>query len=167
MQKAIVGRVGEYTIRHCDESDVASVIQINMETLPEHYSDYFYHEILAEFPDTFFVAEVGNKMVGYIMCRIEYGFSHLKRLGLARKGHIISVAVLEEHRCKGIGSRLIALAEEEMVKKACTESYLEVRVSNSRGIDLYKRANYRETSKLEAYYRDGEAAYLMANRLKS
>ena len=167
MQKAIVSRVGEYTIRHCDESDVVSVIQINMQTLPEHYSDYFYHEILAEFPDTFFIAEAGDKIVGYIMCRIEYGFSHLKRLGLARKGHIISVAVLEEHRCKGIGSRLIALAEEEMVKKACTESYLEVRVSNSRGIDLYKRANYRETSKLESYYRDGEAAYLMANRLKS
>jgi ribosomal-protein-alanine N-acetyltransferase len=167
LQKAIVSRIGAYDVRHCDESDVASVIQINMLTLPEHYSDYFYHEILAEFPETFLVAEMDGKIVGYIMCRIEYGFSHLKKLGLARKGHVISVAVLEEHRGKGIGSKLIVLAEDEMVKKSCTESYLEVRVSNTRGIELYKRANYRETSRLEAYYRDGEGAFLMANRLKA
>jgi len=166
LQQSVLSRVGEYKIRHCQEADVPSVIEINMTTLPEHYSDYFYHEILTEFPETFLVAELEGSIIGYIMCRIEYGFSHVKRLGLARKGHIISVAVLEEHRGKGVGSRLISLAEEEMVKKACTESYLEVRISNERGIELYKRSNYKETGRLEAYYRDGEAAYLMASRLK-
>jgi ribosomal-protein-alanine N-acetyltransferase len=162
VQKAVVAKVGDYQIRRCDREDIPAVIDINMKTLPEHYSDYFYYEILAEFPETFLVAELGGDLVGYIMCRIEYGFSHLKRLGLARKGHIVSVAVKEEHRGKGIGSRLVTTSHEEVVKKGATECYLEVRVSNSDAIGLYEKLGYRATGRLEAYYKDGEAALVMA-----
>jgi ribosomal-protein-alanine N-acetyltransferase len=139
---------------------------INMSTLPEHYSDYFYYEVLDESPGTFLVAEYGNKIIGYIMCRIEYGFSHLKRFGLARKGHIVSVAVLQEHRAKGVGRRLIEQASVEMMKKSCKESYLEVRITNEQAISLYKRMGFKTTATLEGYYRDGEAAFLMAIELK-
>jgi ribosomal-protein-alanine N-acetyltransferase len=166
LQKTALTKVGEYGIRQCDRDDISAIIEINMKALPEHYSDYFYYEILSEFPETFLVAELEGRVVGYIMCRVEYGFAHLKRLGLARKGHVVSVAVLEEHRRKGLGTKLIALAEERMLKKSCTECYLEVRVSNQEGIDLYKRLNFIVTGKLDAYYRDGEAAYLMASQLK-
>lgn len=121
MQKLILSRIGGYIIRQCTSEDIPAVISINMRTLPEHYSDYFYYEVLSEFPETFLVAEIGNEIVGYIMCRIEYGFSNLRRFGLAKKGHIISVAVLEEHRGKGIGTKLIELALKEMARKGCKE----------------------------------------------
>jgi ribosomal-protein-alanine N-acetyltransferase len=98
---------------------------------------------------------------------MEYGFSQLKRLGLARKGHVVSVAVLEEHRQKGIGTRLIQLAQEEMKKKSANESYLEVRISNQSAVKLYEELGYKVTGKLEAYYRDGEPAYVMAASLAS
>jgi ribosomal-protein-alanine N-acetyltransferase len=162
VQKAVVAKVGDYQIRRCDREDIPAVIDINMKTLPEHYSDYFYYEILAEFPETFLVAEFDGGVVGYIMCRIEYGFSHLKRLGLARKGHIVSVAVKEEHRGKGVGSRLVATSHEEVARKGATECYLEVRVSNSEAISLYEKLGYKATGRLEAYYKDGEAALVMA-----
>lgn len=162
MQKVILGRTGDYSIRYCGREDIPAIISINMKTLPEHYSDYFYLEILTEFPETFLVAEIGDEVVGYIMCRVEYGFSHLRRFGLARKGHIVSVAVLQEHRGKGIGSSLIQHCQDEMVKKSCKEVYLEVRVSNEQAIGLYRRLNYRLAGRLEGYYRDGEPAYLMA-----
>lgn len=162
MQKAIVAKVGDYQIRRCDREDIPGVIEINSRTLPEHYSDYFYYEILAEFPETFLVAELGGELVGYIMCRVEYGFSHLRRLGLARKGHIVSIGVKEEHRGKGIGSRLVFASQEEMVKKSATECYLEVRVSNTGAIMLYEHLGYKATGRLEAYYKDGEAALVMA-----
>jgi len=162
LQKAIVARVGDYQIRRCERDDIQSVININAETLPEHYSDYFYYEILAEFPETFLVAELGGSLIGYVMCRIEYGFSHLKRLGLARKGHIVSIAVREQHRGKGVGTMLMQTSQEAMVAKAATESYLEVRVTNSEAITLYQRLGYKVTSRLEAYYKDGEAALVMA-----
>ncbi|QQG48936.1 MAG: GNAT family N-acetyltransferase [archaeon] len=162
MQKEVVARVGDYQIRQCTSDDIEQVIDINSKTLPEHYSDHFYFEILAEFPETFLVAELSGEVVGYIMCRIEYGFSHVRRLGLARKGHIVSVAVREEHRGKGIGGNLVISSEGEMGKKAVTESYLEVRVSNTQAISLYEKLGYKTTGRLEAYYRDGEAALVMA-----
>ncbi|MBI3840666.1 MAG: GNAT family N-acetyltransferase [Thaumarchaeota archaeon] len=162
LQKAIVARAGEYQIRLCDRDDIAAVIDINAKTLPEHYSDHFYYEILAEFPETFLVAELGGQVVGYIMCRIEYGFSHLRRLGLARKGHVVSVAVREEHRGRGVGTNLVLTSHAELAKKGSTESYLEVRVSNSLAIALYEKLGYKVTGRLEAYYKDGEAALVMA-----
>jgi len=165
LQKSVVGKVGDYEIRRCERDDVATVIDINMRTLPEHYSDYFYHEILAEFPETFLVAEFDGKIIGYIMCRMEYGFSQLKRLGLARKGHVVSVAVLEEHRGKGVGTKLMQLAQDEMKKKSANEVYLEVRVSNENAVQLYEELGYKVTGRLEAYYRDGEPAYVMAAHL--
>ncbi len=165
MQKAIVARVGDYQIRQCERDDILTVIDINAETLPEHYSDYFYFEILTEFPETFLVAELEGKIVGYYMCRIEYGFSHLKRLGLARKGHVVSIAVKEEHRGKGVGTQLMKTCQEAMLKKTATEAYLEVRVSNSQAVALYQRLGYKVSGRLEAYYKDGEAALLMAAQL--
>jgi [ribosomal protein S18]-alanine N-acetyltransferase len=162
LQKAIVAKVGDYSIRRADRDDVPDVIQINTDTLPEHYSDYFYYDILAEFPETFLVVELSGALVGYIMCRIEYGFSHVKKLGLARKGHVVSVAVKQYHRGKGLGSGLMLNAHDEMIKRSATESYLEVRVSNAEAIGLYQKLGYKTTGRLEAYYKDGEAALVMA-----
>ena len=160
--QAIIGRVGDYLVRGCEHDDVQTVIRINEETLPEHYSDYFYYDILSEFSEGFLVAEIEGKVVGYVMARIEYGFSHLKKLGLSRKGHIVSVAVMEQHRGKGIGSLLMLKAQEAMAAKGATECYLEVRVSNTEAVNLYQRLAYRTAGRLEAYYKDGEAALVMA-----
>jgi ribosomal-protein-alanine N-acetyltransferase len=162
LQKAIVAKVGDYQIRRCEREDIASVVDINAETLPEHYSDYFYYEILSEFPETFLVAELDGSLIGYVMCRIEYGFSHLRKLGLARKGHVVSIAVREQHRGKGVGTMLMRAGQEAMTKRNATESYLEVRVSNSEAITLYQRLGYKVSGRLEAYYKDGEAALVMA-----
>lgn len=163
--QAIVAKAGDYQIRQCGREDIPAVIGINAETLPEHYSDYFYYEILAEFPDTFLVAELGGRLIGYVMCRIEYGFSHLRRLGLARKGHVVSIAVREEHRGRGVGTLLMRTCQEAMARKTATESYLEVRVSNVEAIALYQGLGYRVSGRLEGYYKDGEAALLMAAQL--
>jgi [ribosomal protein S18]-alanine N-acetyltransferase len=165
LQKVVVARTGDYEIRRSERDDIPAVIEINSETLPEHYSDYFYYEILAEFPETFLVAELGGNVVGYVMCRVEYGFSHLRKLGLARKGHVVSIAVREQHRGKGVGSMLLRASQDEMVRKSATECYLEVRVSNAGAIALYERLGYRTTGRLEAYYKDGEAAFIMATQL--
>ena len=39
--------------RRCEPSDLIGVMEINMKTLPEHYSDYFYESLLAEAPESF------------------------------------------------------------------------------------------------------------------
>ncbi len=132
-----------------------------MKTLPEHYSDYFYESLLAELPESFLVAEINSKLVGYIMCKIEYGFSNFKKLGFVKKGHVVSVAVLDEHRKKGIGRALIEEAIIGIKYKRADELYLEVRCSNSDAVRLYEKIGFIVKQRLKAYYRDGEDAYLM------
>ena len=154
--------IGDCVVRRCDPSDLIPVMEINMKTLPEHYSDYFYESLLAELPESFLVAEVTRKLVGYIMCKTEYGFSNFKKLGFVKKGHVVSVAVLEEHRKKGIGRALIEEAIAGTKIKKADELYLEVRCSNNEAVRLYEKIGFIIKQRIKSYYRDGEDAYLMA-----
>ncbi len=166
LQNVILRKVGKYTIRRCTLEDLPDVIAINWAALPEHYSDSFFEDRLRESPETFLVAESADgKIAGYIMCRVEYGFSHLRRYGLARKGHIVSVAVLEEHRRFGIGRALVEEAIKGLKQRGCSEVYLEVRVSNEPAIRLYKELDFQTSTVHHGYYRDGENAYLMSRSI--
>jgi len=155
----------EFLIRKFQRDDLSRVMYINTTCLPENYSPYFFMTIHEKFPETFLVAEDKGEVVGYIMCRIEIGFSNLKRLELTRKGHIVSIAVLPEHRKKGIGSSLIVDAMKKMVEYKATECYLEVRVSNTPAINLYSKLGFMIVKTMKGYYADGEDAYVMARKL--
>jgi len=152
-------------IRFATSKDIAEVISINFKTLPEHYSNSFFMELLLDSPETFVVAENNNKIIGYIMCRIEYGFSILKKMSLARKGHVVSFAVLEEYRGKGIGKKLVEQSIEGMKIKKCNESYLEVRTDNIPAIKLYENLGFNRIATLNTYYKDSRNAFLMSAKL--
>ena len=53
-------------------------------------------------------------------------------------------------------------AMEEYKAKEC---FLEVRVSNSSAILMYKKLGFVDKRRLPGYYRDGEDAFLMTRRL--
>jgi ribosomal-protein-alanine N-acetyltransferase len=149
-------------IRRCEERDLHSVVNINMATLPEHYSDYFFESLLRELPEAFIVAVVDDKVIGYIMCKIEFGFSNFRKLGFVKKGHVVSVAVLDQHRGKGIGKALMLEGINGVLSRKSDEIYLEVRLSNTQAIRMYQGLGFQIKSRLRSYYRDGEDAYLMA-----
>ena len=155
-------RVGDYTIRRCEDRDLTSVVNINMATLPEHYSDYFFQSLLRELPEAFIVAEFHDNVIGYIMCKIEFGFSNFRKLGFVKKGHVVSVAVLDQHRGKGVGKALMLEGINGVVSRKSDEIYLEVRISNIQAIRMYQDLGFQIKSRLRSYYRDGEDAYLMA-----
>ena len=96
------------------------------------------------------------------MCKIEHGFSNFKKLGFVKKGHVVSIAVIDEHRGKGFGSVLVNEAIKGVKIRQCSELYLEVRCSNTEAVKLYEKLNFSIIQRLKAYYRDGEDAFVMA-----
>jgi len=163
--QVILRQLGDCSIRRAAPSDLISVMEINLKTLPEHYSDYFYESLLQELPEAFLVAEIDGKIVGYEMCKTEFGFSNFKKLGFVKKGHVVSIAVIDEHRKKGIGKALVEESVIGIQARNCDEFYLEVRCSNTDAVRLYEKLGFVIRQELNTYYRDGESAYLMAIEL--
>ncbi|MGN6347161.1 MAG: GNAT family N-acetyltransferase [Candidatus Nitrosocosmicus sp.] len=154
--------VNGYILRRCCYEDLKSVIEINEKTLPEHYTDYFFESLLRELPEAFIVAELDKTLVGYIMCKLEFGFSNFRKLGFVKKGHVVSISLLENHRRKNIGESLLIEGINGVAARKGDEIYLEVRTSNIPAISLYEKLGFQIKSVLKSYYRDGEDANLMA-----
>jgi len=160
--QVILKQIGDCILRRCELGDIIPVMEINLSTLPEHYSDYFYESLLEELPEAFIVAEISGKVIGYIMCKMEHGFSNFKKLGFVKKGHVVSIAVMDEHRGKGFGSAIVNEGINGVKIRQCSELYLEVRCSNNDAVRLYEKLGFSIIQRLKAYYRDGEDAYVMA-----
>jgi ribosomal-protein-alanine N-acetyltransferase len=157
-----------YNLRRFEPKDLHQVVYINQICLPENYTNGFFIDLYEKFPETFIVAEKNGTIIGYVMCRIESGFSgmSLRSLGLSKKGHIISIAVLPENRNIGVGHALIEEALHAMSMSYEAKScFLEVRVSNSDAIGLYKRMGFEVERIMRGYYSDGEDAYIMSRKI--
>lgn len=157
--------IQNYTLRRFSPADVEAVININRVCLPENYAAYFFIDTYNTLPETFLVAESQGQVAGYIMCRLEHGFSDLKKLRFARKGHIISVAVMPDFRNLGIGHSLVEQALSALSAHHADECYLEVRTNNLAAINLYKKMNFEITRTIPHYYFDGFDAYVMTKLL--
>jgi ribosomal-protein-alanine N-acetyltransferase len=146
--------------------DLERVMKINEACLPENYSTFFYRDLYQRFPKTFVVAEADDEIQGYIMCRIERGLSKLKTFRTARHAHVVSIAVMEVYRRRGIAFELLQKAMENGVEAYnVTECYLEVRVSNKPAINLYEKLGFINVNRKLGYYMDGEDAWVMAKPL--
>jgi ribosomal-protein-alanine N-acetyltransferase len=154
-----------FKIRKFAPNDLQSVMNINRAALPENYTDYFFMDLYERFPEAFIVAEQDGEIVGYIMNRVEVGLSNLGLGGLVRKGHVVSIAVMPQSRRKGVAQALINAAIEGLHFYKAKQLYLEVRVTNEAGINLYKKLGFEISRTVNGYYSDGEDAYVMTKKL--
>ncbi len=157
--------IGPYLLLEAIEDDIWEVMGVNETTLPEHYTPEFYREIYDNFPDGFLVVKLNGKVVGYEMNRLERGLSNFG-FNFVKKGHVVSIAVVEEHRNKGLGTALLEESMNKMKEKGCSEIYLEVRNSNEPALKLYKKLGFTVIRTIPYYYSDGENAYAMAKKLQ-
>jgi ribosomal protein S18 acetylase RimI-like enzyme len=102
------------------------------------------------------VATRDHRPIGYAVLLIRRG---------ARSARLYSIAVAAEEAGRGVGSSLLAAAEEAARRKGVEGVHLEVRADNSSAITFYERSGYRPTGQREGYYQDGMAALLFAREL--
>lgn len=75
-----------------------------------------------------------------------------------------NILVKEEYRGRGIGTKLMSYLLFEAIHHKVINITLEVRVSNIRAINLYKKFGFREVA-LRKYYYGDEDAILMEKQV--
>ena len=153
-----------YITRQFNLADLDEVVRINQLCLPENYPKSFFTQVYSTIPEAFRVAVDNDKIIGYVMTRLEEPFHFFKR-DRKKRGHIISVAVLPSYRRLGLARRMIIESLEMLRKYKAHECYLEVRRSNLPAISLYEGLGFHQTRVIPRYYKDGEAALVMTKHL--
>lgn len=137
-------------------ADVERVVQIDKLSFTLPWSERTYrleltensaaHLIVAELED-----QLKQPVVGYV------GFWFI-----VDEAHISTLAVHPDFRGQGIGRRLLEEALVEALRRGADLVTLEVRASNQRPIDLYKKFGFQVKARKPRYYRDNhEDALLM------
>ena len=81
------------------------------------------------------------------------------------EGHIVSIAVREEHRRQGLGELLLLGAVEMTVHREQQVVTLEVRVSNESAQSLYAKYGFAKMGIRRGYYSDNrEDAHIMSTQ---
>jgi ribosomal-protein-alanine N-acetyltransferase len=98
---------------------------------------------------------VDSSIVGFIVAQTN-------RSGI---GHIVTIDVLPEGRRSGIGSRLLAAAEERLRSAHCRRVRLEAAVDNIAAQEFYRRQGYAVTKTIRGYYSNGADAFVLMKDL--
>ncbi len=152
--------ISEVLIRKPTMEDVHQIVHINRVCLPENYSLQYFISIIQKYKEFSVVAEVDHKVVGYVLTRIERMTKGLVPFS-AKRGHVISVAVLPDYRGRGIGAQMMRKVIDKLKEENMEEVILEVRVSNTIARSLYFKLGFHDEDILRRYYLDGEDAALM------
>jgi ribosomal-protein-alanine N-acetyltransferase len=80
-------------------------------------------------------------------------------------GHILTIDVPSANRRFGVGSKLLATAEERLRVAACRSVELETAVDNSGALAFYKRHQYSVVKTIPRYYTNGVDAFVLEKEL--
>jgi [ribosomal protein S18]-alanine N-acetyltransferase len=80
-------------------------------------------------------------------------------------GHILTIDVPSASRRFGVGSKLLATAEERLHAAACRSVELETAVDNSGALAFYKRHQYSVVKTIPRYYTNGVDAFVLEKEL--
>lgn len=147
-------------------ADLEDIVHLNRVSLPENYPVAYFIELIKSWHESSCVAVIDNKVVGYIITRIERASITPWRPRGKSQAHVISVAVSPDQRRQGIGRKMMYYVHERVNEIGNIEKItLEVRESNFGAVEMYRKLNYVSVKILERYYSDGESALLMELQL--
>ena len=111
--------------------------------------------------------EITNTLARYVVAIDSHSNKVIGFAGMwiiAGEGNITNIAVDVDFKRLGIGYNLLSSLFDICQKENCPDITLEVRVSNSRAINLYKKFGFREVA-LRKYYYGDEDAILMEKQV--
>lgn len=119
------------TFQQSDTDDVVHVWKTCGLAVPQNDPRRDIGRKMAEDPSLFFVAAVGQRLVGTCMAGYD-----------GHRGWVYYLAVLPAFQQQGIASRLMERAERELLERGCAKINLMVRTSNEDVITYYENRGY-------------------------
>lgn len=92
----------------------------------------------------------------------EVAFARWSRVPAAGEAELLRIAVDPAHRGRGLGRRLLEASQRDLEAEGLVHLFLEVRVSNTAAIQLYRTCGWKPCGRRSGYYPDGEDAALYA-----
>ena len=142
-------------IRKFVPTDLKRVFEIENMSFNQSYGINMFQQ-LYEMGIGFLVAEDEGYVIGYVMFWVKY----------ENQGHIISIAVDENHRRKGAGTHLLVKAIAILSLLNLDTIFLEVNENNKGAVDFYKNFNFKIDRTVPGYYENGDGAIIMYLPLK-
>ena len=145
-------------VRQFQPADLATLCEIDQRCFspgiayaPEELASFVAHR-----SSMTWVAEASGEIVGFVVASRQSG----------RVGHIITIDVVEAWRRRGVGAALMDAAEGWAQKGKLELMYLETAEDNLAAQDFYEGRGYRKVDKVNRYYSNNLAAWVMVKRLK-
>ena len=128
-------------IRKMRSADLPQVMLIEFATFTMPWSEATFRGLLRRKDSDLIVADMKGEIAGYAVF-----------WAVMDQGELGNVAVDDDHRGKGIGSKLIEAIMQRAYERGVKEIFLEVRKSNVRAQDLYKTFGFSEVGRRKNYY---------------
>lgn len=141
-------------IRKVEEKDILRIVELEEQIFNETLG---YEMIKNELNNPlvwFRLIEEENRIIGYIG-----GYFYLE------DGEILNFLVDEKYQHQGYGTLLFNSIIEEAKNAGIKRVTLEVRESNTKGINFYHKNNFKQISIRKHYYKNGENAIVMMKEL--
>ncbi len=143
-----------------DERDLGHVLQIQNESNLSRWKSADYANEIGNRDSIKKVAKLNDgQVVGFAVVRLLSGSAETE---LYDSSEIYNIAISKTFQGKGIGQKLFDWILDELKIKHVTEVWLEVRESNKKAIEFYKRNGFIESFMRKNYYnKPKENAYIL------
>lgn len=141
-------------IRRLETKDIDQVIKLEERFLHESIGKELLSESMKLDHMYFLVVTIDDSVIGYIGSYILY-----------EEAELLNFVVDEAYQRKGYGQKLLNKVILEAKKRKAQYLTLEVRTDNVKGINFYRKNNFRNVSIRKNYYQDGCDAYLMQKEI--
>jgi len=138
---------GEPVLSEASARDARALAALHGASFHRGWSDGEFEQLLMERNVIAHRATVGRKVVGFILSRLA-----------ADEAEILSVAVANSQRGKGLARQLLDLNLRRLAGLGTHAVFLEVDEGNVPARRLYQRAGFRDVGRREGYYPAGKGA---------
>jgi ribosomal-protein-alanine N-acetyltransferase len=145
-------------LRVAVEDDLEVIHGIELSVYPTAWTMNFFRLMLSLSGELFLVAMDDGELIGYTV-------GELNKMGTVADpkivGHVLNVAVTEEHQGEGVGTLLMDELELRLQGKGAEVAYLEVRESNAGAQAMYRKRGYQYVRTSKGYYGDEDGCIMM------